>query len=91
MKKIDLIREFKEAAGLANQKDAKEILEVLGNIIVAHMKDEDGITPFAGMKFSSVYKEARTMRNPATGEPVEVAPKYSPKVKFGKTVKEALN
>lgn len=91
MKKEELIKEFKENAGLANLKDSKEILEILGKIIVSHMKDEDGITPFAGIKFTSVYRDAMTVKSPATGEMIDVPAKYVPKVRFGKAVKEALN
>ena len=91
MKKEELIKEFKKNAGLANLKDSREILEILGKIIVDHMKDPDGITPFAGMKFISVYKDAMTVKSPSTGEPIDVSARYVPKVRFGKAVKDALN
>lgn len=90
MKKIDFVREFAANADLS-MKDAKEIMQVMGDTIVAHMKDEDGVCPFAGMKFVAVYKDARKTRNPQTGEMMTVPAKYAPRVRFGKAVKEAIN
>ena len=90
MKRIDFIREFAKEAGLT-QKDAKEISEVMFDVIVKNMKDEDGVSPVAGVKFVAVHKDARTARNPMTGETIAVPEKYSPKVKFGTSIKEAVN
>lgn len=90
MKKSEFIKKFAKEADLS-QKDAKEILAILGKVVVECMKDEDGVTPFTGMKFISEYREPHIARNPSTGETINVAGKYRPKVKFGATVKEALN
>ena len=57
----------------------------------ANMKDEDGVTPFSGVKFYARYNEAKIGRNPATGESVNIAAKYQPKVRFGSHVKEIIN
>lgn len=90
MKKAEFIKMFAEKANMS-QKDTKEILTVFGEVLVEAMKDEDGISPFPGMKFIAEYKEPHVARNPATGETVQVAGKYRPKVKFGAVVKDALN
>ena len=90
MTKTEFMKKCAEDAGMS-QKDMREVLEIIGSNIVAHMKDEDGVTPFNGIKFTTVYKEARTGRNPMTGEPLAIAAKTSPKVKFGKAVKEGIN
>ena len=90
MDKQSFIKKCAERAGLS-QKDMREVLTVVGDCIVECMKDEDGITPFSGMKFVSVLKEARIARNPRTGEDVEVPAKYMPKIRFGAHVKTALN
>lgn len=91
MKKKELLKEFKEAAGLASMKDADEVLTALCGVVKNHIKDEDGITLFPGVKFTAVYMNARTVKNPATGEPVEVSARYAPRVKFGKKFKDILN
>lgn len=91
MLRSDFIKEVKERAGITNTKEAKFIVDSIGNIIIEHMSDEDGISPWTGMKFYSVYKESYIGRNPATGGDIEVPAKFMPKVKFGKSVKLAVN
>ena len=90
MKKTDFIKEFAKNAKLT-QKDAREIAQVMGDMIIEHMRDEDGVTPFTGIKFVSVHKEAKTVRNPRNGEMVDVPAKYAPRAKFGKIVKYTIN
>ncbi len=91
MTKYELVKEFKERAGLNSQKDAKEIMEALGEVIISHMKDKDGVTPWTGVKFYAVHKDAHVGRNPATNETIEIEAKYQPKVRFGSTVRSAIN
>ena len=90
MTKIEFVKKCAEEAELS-QKKIKEVLASIGDNIVGCMKDEDGVTPFPGMKFSAVYKEARTGRNPSTGETISIPAKYHAKAKFGVAVKNALN
>ena len=44
-----------------------------------------------GVTLSTVHKEARTARNPRTGETVMVDAKNAVRCKFGKPIKEAVN
>ena len=90
MKKVDFIKMCAAKANLS-QKDMKEVLVAVGEAIVEAMKDEDGVSPFTGMKFSAEYKEPHDGRNPLTGESIRVPGKYRPKVKFGAYVKNAIN
>jgi len=90
MKKTEFIKLIAEKTGMS-QKDSKEVLEIIGAEIVKHMKDEDGVTPFAGMKFTSAYADKRQGRNPQTGETIVIPGRFQPKVKFGTPVKDALN
>ena len=90
MNRTEFISETAAKTGMT-KKDTKEVLDLIMEVIVEHMKDEDGVTPWQGIKFTADYKEARTARNPRTGEAVKVPAKYAPKVKFGKAVKEAIN
>ena len=90
MKKLDFVKLCAAKCNLS-QKDMKEVLVGVGEAIVEAMKTEDGVTPFAGMKFYTVHKDARTGRNPQNGEPLVIPAKEAPKVKFGASVKEAVN
>ena len=90
MKKSDFIREVAKRSEMTI-KDTTEVLKIVGDAIVEYMKDEDGVTPFSGIKFATNYRDAYTARNPQNGEPISVAAHYQPKVKFGRAVKDALN
>lgn len=90
MTRTDFVKVCAERCGIS-QKLMKEILVDVGNVIVENMKDENGVTPFQGMKFYAVHKDARTGRNPQNGEPIEIVAKYQPKIKFGAAVKNAIN
>ena len=90
MKKNDIITEFAQRANIT-KKFAKEYIDILGDVIVDGMRDDEGVTPFYGIKFMTVYKDAHEARNPASGDLITVPGKFQPKVKFGKAVKEAIN
>lgn len=90
MKKVDFLRQCATKANVS-QRQVKEILEAMEDVIVEGMKDEEGVTPFLGIKLCAVYKDAHIGRNPSTGEPIQIAAKYVPKAKFGVAIKEAIN
>ena len=90
MTKNEFMKACAVKSGLT-QKDMKEVLEIIGDMIVVNMKTEDGVTPFTGMKFVAEYKDPHVARNPLNGQQVNVPGKYRPKVKFGVAVKDALN
>ena len=73
------------------QKELKELLDVMQDIIYKEMAAEGEVKLFDGVTLSGVKKEARLARNPQTGETIEVASKVAPKAKFGKACKDALN
>jgi len=86
----ELIREFAEKASIS-QKKAGEYLESLESIVYENMADEGGVKLFNGMTVTRSYKNAREGRNPATGEAITIAGRYSPKVKFGERAKGFAN
>lgn len=90
MKKDVFITKFAEKAGLS-KKDAREVCVALFDTIFEGMKDEDGVSPVQGLKFTTVHKDARMARNPQTGEQIMVPEKDVPKVKFGTSVRERFN
>lgn len=91
MTKAEIVKEFKERAGLKNQTEARNVINALESMIMDHITDEDGFTPFPGIKFYTRYRNARKGYNPATGESIVIEAAYAPKVKFGKAVKDAVN
>lgn len=85
-------KEFiKEVATRAekSQKEITEIMESMEAVLLETMATEE-VKLFNGMTLSTVTKEARTARNPQTGEMIDVAAKVAPKCKFGKAFKEAF-
>lgn len=72
------------------KKAVKEVMDALKAVVYETVATED-VKLFDSLTLSAVYKEARTCRNPLTGEPVYVPGKYAPKAKFGKAYKDALN
>ena len=90
MKKTEFVKMCAEKAGLS-QRDMREVLDIVGECISVAMKDDDGVSPFTGIKFYTEFKESRTARNPRTGEIIQVEAKYRPKARFGIAIKEAVN
>lgn len=90
MKKYEFVREFASQAGIT-QKKAREFLDIISDIVVDHIKDDDGISPFDGVRFKAVYRNGRNARNPHTGETFVTEPKYAPRAKFSKIFKDSIN
>ena len=89
MTRQEFLKEFAATAELT-VTDAKKYAEIIEDIIDAHMKDEGGVKPFKGISFKASYKQPYTGRNPQTGEPMEIAGRWQPSAKFGKSVKDAI-
>ena len=86
----ELIREFATQGDLTI-KDSKELIDVLEDVVLKHMKDEDGVKLFSGLTLSSKFVAEHSGRNPSNGETITVAAKYQPVAKFGKSFKDAIN
>lgn len=73
--------------------DVEKIIDatfsIIGDVLVSG-NDANGVNIAGFGKFESKYQKARQARNPATGETVSVAAKYSPKFKAAKTLKDAV-
>ncbi|GAJ29282.1 HU family DNA-binding protein [Acidomonas methanolica] len=89
MNTSELIEQIAETTD-RSKAEVKQILEaVLDAITVAAKKGEDvSLTGFG--KFSVRHLAARTGRNPATGERIEIAASRKLAFAAGKTVKDAL-
>ena len=90
MNRTEFVKAVAEKAEMT-QKAVKEVLEVMQEVTFEEMAECGEVKLFDGVALVGVQKEARTARNPLTGETVEVAAKVAPKAKFGKAVKDALN
>lgn len=90
MNRTEFVKAVAEKAEMT-QKAVKEMLDVMQEVAYSEMAKCEEVKMFDGLALIGVQKEARTARNPLTGETVEVAAKVAPKAKFGKAAKDALN
>ena len=73
-----------------DRKGAKAFLEGFTRIVENAMKNE-GDVPLAGLgKFKVVKRQARTGRNPATGETIQIPAKTVVKFTVAKALKELI-
>lgn len=90
MNKVELIKDVAGKTGFT-QKDVKAVMEAVQEATFAALVSEGEVKLMDGVTLSTVHKEARTARNPRTGETVMVDAKNAVKCKFGKAIKEAVN
>ena len=90
MTKADLIEALANKLGI-NRGDAEKAVNiVLDDIVNAlHQGERVNISGFG--TFSVSIRQARTGRNPKTGESIEIAASRSAKFKPGKQLKDSLN
>lgn len=73
-----------------DKKQAKFFLECFTRIVETEIK-RDGEIPLPGLgKFKVVKRKARTGRNPATGEPIQIPAKTVVKFSVAKALKELI-
>ena len=89
MNKADLIDEV--AKVLSSKKEAKEAVECVLSTITSSMKKQEAVTLVGFGTFKVDNREARTGRNPRTGEAIEIKAKKVPKFVPGKGLKDAIN
>ena len=90
MTKQDLIKAV-SAASSTTQADTERALNALAAAVSAQLKAGDEVTLPGIGKLKAVHKEARTGRNPQTGEAVEIAAKTVVKFVAAKSLKDSLN
>ena len=88
--KSDLVAAFAEQSGLP-KKDAGLALDALSDTVMLLMKEGSTVALPNLVKLEPRPTPARTGRNPATGEAVDIPSQTVPKASFFKTVKEQLN
>lgn len=86
MTKQDLVKAIAERSG-KTQKDAREFIDVLKDVVFDALADGNEVSPIDGVKLSVKEVEARTCRNPRTGETLEVPAHKSVVLKRGAVLK----
>lgn len=89
MKKQDLADIVLNIVG-GTKTQSEEVIKALFDGMADEMA-KGGTVDVAGFgKFEGVMRDARTARNPRTGETVDVAAKRVPKFKAGKALKDTV-
>ncbi|MBR1470119.1 MAG: HU family DNA-binding protein [Lachnospiraceae bacterium] len=90
MNKTELVAAVAEKAGLT-KKDAEEVVNAFTDTVIKALKKGDKIQLVGFGTFEVTKRNARTGRNPLTGESMKIAASKAPKFKAGKAFKDALN
>jgi len=89
MNKADIISKVHESLDIT-KTEAEKAVETVVNSIVDSLKDGREVS-IAGLGiFSAKLREARTARNPRTGESIEIPAMRVPKFRAGKALKDAV-
>jgi integration host factor subunit beta len=91
MIRSELIQKIAEENPHLYQRDVERIVNTIFEEIIAAMARGDRVELRGFGAFSVKKREARTGRNPRTGEAVEVEEKFVPFFKTGKLLRERLN
>lgn len=90
MTKASLVEYIAEKADLT-KADATRALEAMLEGVSEGLKKEGKVTLVGFGTFAAKKREARTGRNPQTGEEVRIAARVVPSFKAGNKLKDALN
>ena len=90
MTKAQLVDFIADKADLT-KADAARALEATMEGIIEGLKESDKVTLVGFGTFTAKRREARTGRNPQTGEAVQIAARVVPGFKAGNKLKDALN
>jgi len=89
MNKADIINKVHEELGVT-KADAERAVEVIISSITESLKDGVEVS-IAGLGiFSAKMRQARTARNPRTGEAIQVPAMRVPKFRAAKALKDAV-
>lgn len=91
MIRSELIQKVADENPHLYQRDVERIVNTIFEEIIAAMSRGDRVELRGFGAFSVKKRDARTGRNPRTGESVEVEEKYVPFFKTGKLLRDRLN
>ena len=90
MKKKELIEAISQRAGMTKTDSEKALSAVISCITELLSKDDSIVLPGFG-SLSVKNRAARTGRNPATGQPLQIPASKIVSFKAGSKLKEAIN
>ena len=90
MNKAEFISAVAEEAG-SSKSDASAHVEAMINVVTKTLKGDNEVALVGFGTFKAKKREARTGRNPRTGESIQIAASVVPSFKAGKAFKDALN
>ena len=90
MNKTELIAAVAEKAELS-KKDAEKALKAFTDVIAAELVKGEKVQLVGFGTFEVREREARTGKNPRTGEAIEIAASKAPAFKAGRGLKDAVN
>ncbi|MCO8145022.1 integration host factor subunit beta [Rhodovulum tesquicola] len=91
MIRSELIQKIADENPHLYQRDVERIVNTVFEEIIAAMARGDRVELRGFGAFSVKKRDARTGRNPRTGESVDVSEKYVPFFKTGKLLRDRLN
>ena len=90
MNKSELIAAVAEQAALS-KKDAEKAVNAVISVITGDLVEGNKVQLVGFGTFEVRSREARTGKNPRTGEKIEIAASKVPAFKAGKALKDAVN
>jgi DNA-binding protein HU-beta len=90
MNKAELIDAVADAADISKAAASRSVDTVL-EVITDALKSGNSVTLVGFGTFNTRRREARTGRNPRTGEPIQIGASNLAVFKAGKALKDALN
>ena len=90
MNKTELVAAIADEAGLS-KKDAEKALKAFVDVVAEELKKGEKIQLVGFGTFEVSERAAREGRNPANGQPMQIAASKAPKFKAGKALKDAIN
>jgi len=90
MTKTDLVNYIAEETGLT-KADATRALDAMMSGVIKGLKDDSKVSLTGFLTFTAKKKDAKTGRNPKTGEPVKIPARVAVTIKAGSKLKDALN
>ena len=90
MNKAELVAAVAERTELS-KKDAEKALKAFVDVVAEELKKGEKIQLVGFGTFEVSERAAREGRNPANGQPMQIAASKAPKLKAGKALKDAIN
>ena len=90
MNKAELVAAVAERTELS-KKDAEKALKAFVDVVAEELKKGEKIQLVGFGTFEVSERAAREGRNPANGQPMQIAASRAPKFKAGKALKDAIN